>query len=231
MQTVWWTMLLLLLMARPVCAGFAGYVEIRLTMQDGAGTLKGYLSSVGARAVVEARAVQLAGVPVQLTLMLQFRHPDVVYLLNEGAKTYTTWQVTDAADVTAHRPAKTYTLTSLGTGTVAGYVCAHRLVTANDGGETEVWTSKALVDLAPFHRYMRRHRRSAEVLGILQALKQAGVEGFLAKLTTRDRTTGAPTMTIELVKAEKRPVAAAMFAIPAGYTKQASLLGLLPQAR
>src|SRR5262249_2127667 len=215
MPRVWWTILLLLLVAPPAYAGFEGSLEIKLTMQDGAGTLQGYLSSVGVRAAVEVRPAQLAGLPVRLTLLLQFRQPDVVYILNEGAKTYTAFHITDAPDVTTRRPAKTYTIKKLGQGTVAGYMCQHLLVTANDGGQTEVWMSKELVDLTPFHVYMRRHRQSAEVLGMLQALKTAGVEGFLAKLISRDRQTGVPSLTVELVHAEKRPVAAALFAIPA----------------
>ena len=63
---------------------------------------------------------------------------------------------------------------------------------------------------------------------MLQALKTAGVEGFLAKLISRDRQTGVPSLTVELVHAEKRPVAAALFAIPADYTKQAGVLDMLP---
>src|SRR5712691_11603219 len=116
----------------------------------------------------------------------------------------------------------------LGRETVAGYACEHLLLTANDGGETEVWTSKELVDLAAFRESMRRNRQSAEVLGMMKALKEAGVEGFLAKMISRDPKTGAPAMTMELVKAEKRPVAASMFEIPAGYKKQAGILGMLP---
>jgi hypothetical protein len=200
---------------------------MNLTMKDGSGTMKGYLSSVGARTAVEARVLPMAGMLVQLTLVMQFSHPDIVYFLNDVAKTYTEFNVKDAVDVTQHRPEKTYTIQALGQGTVAGYACTHLRLTANDGGETEVWTSKELVDLAPFREYMRRNRQSAEVLGMLQALKAAGVEGFLAKLIRRDRKTGEPAMVVELVKAEKRPVAASMFAIPPGYKKQAGILHLL----
>ena len=129
MQMVRWTILLLLSMTRPAVAGFEGYIELHLTMKEGSGTLQGYLSSVGARAAVEARVVQMAGIPVRLTLVMQFSHPDVVYVLNDVTKTYTEFNVKDAADVTTKRPAKTYTITKLGTGTVAGYACAHLLLT------------------------------------------------------------------------------------------------------
>ena len=116
----------------------------------------------------------------------------------------------------------------LGRETVAGYACEHLLLTANDGGETEVWTSKELVDLATFREYMRRNRQGADMLGLMKALKEAGAEGFIARMITRDQKTGEPAVTLELVKAEKRAVAAAMFEIPAGYKKQEGLLGMLP---
>ena len=116
----------------------------------------------------------------------------------------------------------------LGRETAADYACEHLLLTANNGGETEVWTSKELVDLATFREYMRRNRQSADVLGMMKALKEAGVEGFIAKMISRDPKTGEPALTMELVKTEKRTVAASMFEIPAGYKKQAGILGMLP---
>jgi len=163
-----------------------------------------------------------------MLMVMQFSKPDVVYFLHKGAKTYTEFNVKEAGDVTKNRPEKTYTVKKLGTEPVAGYVCAHLLLTANDGGETEVWTSKELVDLAAFRESMRCHRQSAEVLGMMKALKEAGMEGFLAKMISRDPKTGEPALTMELVKAEKRTVAASMFEIPAGYKKQAGILGMLP---
>src|SRR5437870_5716579 len=142
MQMVRWAILLMLIVAQPAFARFEGYIEMKLAMKDGSGTMKGYISSVGTRTEVEARVLQMAGMPVQMTLVMKFSNPDVVYLLNDVAKTYTEFNVKDTRDVTKNRPEKTYTITKLGKGTVAGYVCEHLLLAANDGGETEVWTSK-----------------------------------------------------------------------------------------
>ena len=63
--------------------------------------------------------------------------------------------------------------------------------------------------------------------GIMKALKDAGAEGFIAKMISRDKT-GAPAVTLELVKAEKRAVPAALLEIPAGYKKQEGILGMMP---
>jgi hypothetical protein len=228
MQIVRWIVLLLLIVARPAFAGFEGYIEMKMTMKNGSGTMKGHISAVGTRTEVEARAPQTGGLPFQTTMVLKFSNPDVVYLLNDTAKTYSEINIKEAGDAGKNRPEKEYTVKKLGKETVAGYACEHLLLTARDGGETEVWTTKALVDLAIFHEYMRRNRQSADILGAMKALKEAGAEGFIAKMITRDQKTGAPAVTLELVKAEKRAVAASMFEIPAGYKKQDGILGMLP---
>jgi hypothetical protein len=46
-------------------------------------------------------------------------------------------------------------------------------------------------------------------------------------MISRDKA-GAPTVTLELVKAEKRAVPAALLEIPAGYKKQDGMLGMMP---
>jgi hypothetical protein len=73
---------------------------------------------------------------------------------------------------------------------------------------------------------MQRNRQ-AEFQGIMKALKDAGAEGFIAKMISRDKT-GTPAVTLELVKAEKRAVPAALMEIPAGYKKQEGMLGIMP---
>ena len=207
MQIVGWMILLLLIVARPALAAFEGYIEMKMSMKEGSGTMKGQISSVGARTEVAARVAQMGDMPVTMTMLLKFSNPDVVYMLNDATKTYVEINVKDIGDTAKNRPDKEYTVKKLGKEKVAGYVCEHLLLTANDGRETEVWTTKTLVDLAVFREYMQRNRQ-AEFQGIMKALKDAGAEGFIAKMISRDKT-GAPVVTLELVKAEKRAVPAA----------------------
>jgi hypothetical protein len=61
----------------------------------------------------------------------------------------------------------------------------------------------------------------------MKALKDAGAEGFIARMISRGKT-GAPAVTLELVKAERRVVPAALMEIPAGYRKQEGMLGMTP---
>jgi len=226
MQIVGWMILLLLIVARPALAAFEGYIEMKMTMKEGAGTMKGQISSVGARTEVEARVAQMGDMPVTMTMLMKFSKPDVVYMLNDAAKTYVEINVKDIGNTAKDRPDKEYTVKKLGKEKVAGYVCEHLLLTANDGTETEVWTTRDLVDLAVFREYMQRNRQ-AEFRGVMKALKDAGAEGFIAKMISRDKS-GAPAVTLELVKAEKRAVPAALFELPKGYTKQSGMLGMMP---
>jgi hypothetical protein len=226
MQIVGWMILLLLMLARPASAAFEGYIEMTMTMKEGSGLMKGQISSVGARTEVAARVTQMGGMPVTMTMLMKFSNPDVVYLLNDATKTYVEINVKDIGNTAKNRPDKEFTVKKLGKEKVAGYVCEHLLLTANDGTETEVWTTKALVDLAVFREYMQRNRQ-ADLQGIMKALKDAGADGFIAKMISRDKT-GAPAVMLELVKAEKRTVPVALLEIPADYKKQGNLLGMMP---
>jgi hypothetical protein len=226
MQIVGWMILLLLIVARPAVAAFEGYIEMTMAMKEGAGTMKGQISSVGARTEVEARVAQMGGMPVTMTMLMKFSNPDVVYMLNDATKTYVEINVKDLGNAAKNRAGREYTVKKMGKEQVAGYVCEHLLLTANDGRETEVWTTKDLVDFAVFREYMQRNRQ-ADLQGIMKALKDAGAEGFVAKMISRDKT-GAPAVTLELVKAEKRAVPAALLEIPAGYKKQDGMLGMMP---
>ena len=227
MQIVGWIILLLLIVARPACAAFEGYIEMKMAMKEGSGIMKGQISSVGTRAEVEAKVPQMGEMPVKMTMIMKFSNPAVVYMLNDAAKTYVEINVQDIGNAAKNRPDKEYTVKKLGKEKVAGYVCEHFLLTAQDGRETEVWTTKDLVDLAIFREYMQRNRQGADLQGIMKALQEAGAEGFIAKMISRDKT-GAPAVTLELVKAGKRAVATSLFEIPAGYKKQEGMLGMMP---
>jgi hypothetical protein len=219
--------LILLLIARPALAGFEGYLEMNLTMKDGTGTMKGYVSGVGIRAEVEMHTPRLGNMPVHVTLLMKFNNPEMVYLLNDATHTYmeiTPKEVPQAKQ----RPEKTYTVKKLGKEKILGYTCTHLLLTASDGGQADVWTTKELIDLRPFQTYMQHNRQSAEMVGVVKALQEADAEGFVAKMIAREPQASAPAFTLELVKAEKRFIAATQSDVPADYRKQAGLLGMMP---
>ena len=98
MQIVVWMILLLLLVARPASAAFEGYIEMKMTMKEGSGTMKGQISSVGTRTEVEAKVPQMGEMPITMTMIMKFSNPDVVYMLNDTVKTYVEINVKDALD-------------------------------------------------------------------------------------------------------------------------------------
>ena len=70
---------------------------------------------------------------------------------------------------------------------------------------------------------MRRGGQSDE--GMMKALKDAGVDGFVVKMITREKGNPTPVATMELTKVERRSLPGSLFEIPAGYTKQEGMMG------
>ncbi len=59
----------------------------------------------------------------------------------------------------------------------------------------------------------------------LKALKDAGVEGSPIRWSVRPKGSAQPTMVMELVRADKKFLPAALFEVPAGYTQTGFALG------
>lgn len=228
MRQILWVVAAVLMMVRPVAAGFEGALDMTMTTKDGRGTLKGLVSGVGMRVEVEARTPQLGDATLQMTLLMQWHNPQVVSLLNKATKTYTELTPQDTARGMRPRPDKEYTVKKLGKEKVAGYTCERLLLTAQDGSTAEVWTTKELVDLTPLRDFMQHNRQSAVLMGVMKALKEANAEGFVAKAIVKEPPATEPALTLTLVKAEKRAVDASVFTVPAGYKKQEGMLGMLP---
>jgi hypothetical protein len=146
-------------------------------------------------------------------------YPDVKsYMLN----------IIDTAVLHADKMA--YTVTRIGTETVAGYSCVHaRLSIITTGQKTpiveEIWTSTAVPGYAEMKKLMTVHNVTMKML---DALDQAGCGGFMVKMTmapTGGAAKGTATskeLTVStdmvLITAARRSFPASMFEIPAGYT-------------
>ncbi len=120
-----------------------------------------------------------------------------------------------------------WTVKKLGKETVNGYSCEHVLLTrAGDAkSEMEWWTSKDISGLnyESMRGLMRRGSQNDE--GMMKALRDAGADGFVVKMVTREKGSPTPVATMELTKVEKKSLPASMFEIPAGYTKQEGMMG------
>jgi Fe-S cluster assembly iron-binding protein IscA len=142
-------------------------------------------------------------------------YPDVKsYLLN----------IIDTAVL--HADKMTYTVTRIGTETVAGYSCVHaKLSISTTGLKTpiveDIWTSTGVPGYAEMKKLMTVHNITVKML---DALDQAGCNGFMVKMTMTPTGEAASSKDLAistnmvLITAARRSFPASLFEIPAGYT-------------
>ncbi|MGA7992518.1 MAG: DUF4412 domain-containing protein [Thermoanaerobaculia bacterium] len=217
------------LAAVPAFAQFEGEITMKMTMREGAGTGKAYLSRAGVRSELD---VQSAKMPMKMTTLVKAANPDLVYLINDAQKSYTeidSSKTREEIEKSRGRNRGAWTVKKLGRETVNGYACEHILVMHGGDAKSEMewWTSKDISGLSyeSMRGLMRRGNQSDE--GILKALRDAGAEGFVVKSVTRETGNPTPVMTMELTKIEKKSVSASLFEIPAGYKKQEGMMGAM----
>jgi Spy/CpxP family protein refolding chaperone len=215
------------LAATPAFAQFEGELSMKMTMREGSGTGKAWVSSAGTRSELD---IQTAQAPFRMTTLMKASNPDVMYMINDEQKSYAEIdlkQVKEQAAKYRDKTKETWSVKKLGKETVNGYSCDHAIVTkAEDAkSEQELWTSKDVSGLSyeSMRGLMRRGSQSDD--GMMKALRDAGVDGFVVKMITREKGNPAPLATMELTKVEKKSLRAALFEIPAGYTKKEGMMG------
>jgi len=213
------------LAAAPAFAQFEGEITMKMTMREGAGTGKNYISKAGVRSELDIQGNKM---PMKMTTLMRTATPDVVYLINDAQKSYTeidTKKTREQLEKTRGKK-EPWIVKKLGKESVNGYSSEHVLITrGDDKSEMEWWTSKDIAGLSyeSMRGLMRRNADNDE--GIMKALKDAGAEGFTVKMITREKGNPNPVMTMEMTKVEKRSVPAALFEIPAGYKKAEGMMG------
>ena len=222
-RVVWSVLAAAVLAAAPAFAQFEGQIDMKITAQNGVtGTGKVFVSKAGTRTVMD---METARMPLHMTTLVKFSEPDVMYLINDGAKT---WSAVDtkklrekAAKESAGKPNEPYAVKVLGSPKLLGYDTKHVLLSRpSDKSETEAWTTKGLLGLS-YESMRGLVRRGAQDEDSMQkALKEAGAEGFFVKMVTREKGKTEFLTTMELTKAEKKSLPATLFELPAGYTKQ-----------
>ncbi len=210
------------LAAAPAFAQFEGEITMKMTMREGSGTGKNYISKAGVRSELD---IQGSKMPMKMTTLVRAATPGLVFLINDAQKSYTeidTKKTREQLEKTRGKSKEAWTVKKLGKETVNGYASEHVLITRGDDAKSEMewWTSKDIAGLSyeSMRGLMRRGNDSDE--GILKALKDAGADGFAVKMITREKGNPTPLMTMEITKVERKSVPAALFEIPAGYTKQ-----------
>jgi hypothetical protein len=216
------------LAAAPAFAQFEGEITMKMTMREGSGTGKNYISKAGVRSELD---IQGSRMPMKMTTLVRAATPDLVYLINDAQKSYTeidTKKTREQLEKTRGKNKDAWAVKKLGRETVNGYACEHVLVTRGDDAKTEMewWTSRDIAGLS-YEAMRGLMRRGNDEEGIMKALRDAGADGFAVKMITREKGNPSPVMTMELTKIEKRSVPAALFEVPAGYKKQEGMMGAM----
>ena len=215
------------LVAAPAVAQFEGELSMKLTMRDGSGTGKAYVSRAGARSELD---IQTGKMPFKMTTLMKASNPDVMYMINDQQKSYAEMDLVKMKEQAARyreKTKETWSVKKLGHEKVNGYASEHVLVTRAEDARTEqeLWTSKDISGLTyeSIRGLMRRGNQSDE--GMMKALRDAGVDGFVVKMITRKKGNPAPVSTMELTKVERKSLPGSLFEVPAGYTKQEGMMG------
>ena len=215
------------LAAAPAFGQFEGQIDMKITGQEGmAGTGKVFVSKVGSRTEMDLESARM---PMHMTTLTKFSAPDVMYLINDKARTYTEMDTKkareQAAKMTGAKDKEAYSIKVLGSEKLLGYSTKHVLLSRpGDKSEMEAWTTTDLLGLS-YESMKGLIRRPAQDEGsMMKALKDAGAEGFFVKMITREKGKTEPLTTMELTKIEKKSLPASMFEVPAGYTKQEGMM-------
>lgn len=121
---------------------------------------------------------------------------------------------------------QTFTVTRVGTETVAGYSCVHSRLTVNTGKDKnatvteDIWTSNAVPGYAQLKKMMTNQHVTPKMM---QAMEQAGCDGFIVKMQMQSPQQQQAqamqfSMNMVLITAARKDFPASMFEIPAGYT-------------
>lgn len=218
----------LLVGAGPAFAQFEGILELKMTMvgKGGVGGGSGTMSVAVARAGTRSEMNMQVG-PTEVTLVMLQRNdtPDTIYRINDTDKSYTEIDLAKMRG-TASQPqeAPEYTVEKLGQETILGYQTQHVLVKEKNPAkgasmDMEMWAAKDLLDYGTFSKLQAHPRKAGREEALLKALKAAGADGMPLKAISTG--SDGSKATLEVVKADKKPLPASTFEIPAGYTKSA----------
>jgi len=128
----------------------------------------------------------------------------------------------------AHADKMTYTVTRIGTESVAGYSCVHAKISVGSPGQKtpiveDIWTSTGVPGYAEMKKLTLQTKNIS--LKMLDALEQAGCGGYPVKMTMQPSGGGTKgsndlsiSMSMVLITAGQRTFPASEFEIPEGYT-------------
>lgn len=150
--------------------------------------------------------------PNGMAVLFKEETPTVSYLLNPSEKKYSEIKLANSNEWRDYNK-EDYEITVLGKEKINGYNTTHvKIKVKSEGFTQELWLSKDLADYAIFSKIKTQYTGKDNLYKALQA---KNVEGFPVKILMEQK---GVNMEIELVKAEKKALAASLFSLD-GYSK------------
>ena len=225
--------LAVLVRAAPAPADFEGVADVKMTAKEGShaasGTGRLYLSPAAWRmdmqmSVPDAPGAGAGKAPAtqdyRMVMFGKLASPRKTWMLNERTKTYAI--VEDDADDARDEGEGEWKVVRLGPDRVAGLACTN--VKAQREGDEEVWEACLAKDFVS-GAWLKGVRAEKEWWAA--PAKRAGVMGVPVRMIARSKD-GAEKHRFEIVKVERKKVAASLFEVPAGY-KQGSMMDVVAQ--
>jgi hypothetical protein len=209
-------------------AQWEGVLDMKISGKDVSGTSKALVGKAGARMQMDmtnARLQQAPGGAIKMVMLTRTAEPGISYMINDAQRSYARIDVKEMQkSLPKSEQEKKWTVKRLGSDKVAGYAC-ERAIVAQEGGssENEVCISKEILGSASM---FNSGQRGGAAQGLETALKANGLQGMPIRMIMREKAKAEAVMTWELVKAEKRPLPASTFDVPAGY-KETSMMGTM----
>ncbi len=195
-------------------SNFEGKIELKMST-DGKpdmGKTIFYFSEIGGRIETEMKFSPNMK-PFKTIRIYKKQQPNLYYVLNEAAASYS---ITDLSQLKSlESTEQEVTIKHLGNEKLHNLNCAHILI-AGKGGDTEMWTTKELMDFDSYKNLNESDAR-ARNSSFAKALIKANAEGFPVK-TVKKNSKGT-TITIELIQVERKSNPAHLFEVPAEYVK------------
>lgn len=221
----------LVLTASAAAAQFEGEATFKITTrrEKGApleGTAHMFSSKTGFRMEWEmSTGASRKGGPQQIKMVMlaKLPNPEKVYLVNDANRTYSVWDTKKAREDAKTAPKETYTVEKLGMDRVAGYPCQNVRVTSSKGSVFDLCVTKEFGGSSDWLAAMNRN--DPETGSWLKSLRDAGIEGSPVRWSVRSKGSAEPTMVMELVRADKKALSAALFEVPAGYKETGMAVG------
>jgi hypothetical protein len=215
--------LMILLLAPGVVTAqfFEGEIHTKVIIKDGRGFAIMYLSKLGARNEIDIHSPTLQSVsaqPYRMTTLQRFSEPNLIYTVNNERKVYSVVDLKKTNGPTKSFADDTYTVTRLGSDTIAGYTCEKVRLTSQNQTETDLCVAK---NIAGMEVWIAMMERTAQIKrGMFTAIKRAGVEGLPIKMVVHRKEENLPIMTTEVVRVEEKSLAASLFEVPSTYKKE-----------